>query len=297
MRGAKSSPRGGKFQSPAALRASPCPISVCRADGAILAPTASAWHDREQMLRHGRRSRIASPAIAAASDGGRQQRSDASLPVTTSPPQGLCSCTPNCLDQGHGQIRQGRHSQKCIGGKGGAPRRLGADRCRGVRSLLSPTVRRSPDRRSRETGPRTVARRPLAAMPSKTIGRCVISSAERSDARQSRTSNATAVRWHTMCGRAWTVSPGKCAPWAGGRRPATVRRDGRLLPREISGTICRYTGGRLSAQGRSASKAAAARRTPRSSSRGAAICRPTGNPASVKPQGMLAAGLWEKLKG
>jgi hypothetical protein len=55
--------------------------------------------------------------------------------------------------------------------------------------------------------------------------------------------------------------------------------------------------GRLSAQGLADSNAAAARSTPSSSERLPTICRPTGSPESVNPQGTLAAGLPLMLKG
>jgi hypothetical protein len=49
-------------------------------------------------------------------------------------------------------------------------------------------------------------------------------------------------------------------------------------------------GGRLWAQGASASNAADARSTSASAKRGAVICKPTGRPSRVQPQGTLAAG-------
>ena len=55
--------------------------------------------------------------------------------------------------------------------------------------------------------------------------------------------------------------------------------------------------GRLSAQGWIASNAAAACNTPRSSRRRPTICRPTGRPSAVKPQGTLAAGFQDMLNG
>ena len=58
-----------------------------------------------------------------------------------------------------------------------------------------------------------------------------------------------------------------------------------------------HSGGRCWAQGRASSRAAAACRTPRSSSRRPTSCSPTGRPAAVKPAGTLAAGLWLMLNG
>src|ERR1700722_13584293 len=55
--------------------------------------------------------------------------------------------------------------------------------------------------------------------------------------------------------------------------------------------------GRRAAQGCAASKAAAACSTPRSSKRRPTTCNPTGSPSAVKPQGTLAAGFQDILKG
>jgi RimJ/RimL family protein N-acetyltransferase len=57
------------------------------------------------------------------------------------------------------------------------------------------------------------------------------------------------------------------------------------------------SGGRREAQGRTASKAADICSTPRSSKRRPTICRPTGRPSLVKPQGIDAAGFCDRLKG
>src|SRR6266545_724688 len=57
------------------------------------------------------------------------------------------------------------------------------------------------------------------------------------------------------------------------------------------------SGGRLSAHGRTASNAADICSTPRSSNRRPTICRPTGRPSLVKPQGTDAAGFCDRLKG
>ena len=51
-----------------------------------------------------------------------------------------------------------------------------------------------------------------------------------------------------------------------------------------------YSRGRRSAHGRAASSAAATRRTPASSKRRPTICRPTGKPAAVQPDGTESAG-------
>jgi hypothetical protein len=57
------------------------------------------------------------------------------------------------------------------------------------------------------------------------------------------------------------------------------------------------SGGLFDAHGLARSKAAAARNTPRSSNLLETICKPTGSPSPVKPQGTLAAGLPLMLKG
>ena len=82
------------------------------------------------------------------------------------------------------------------------------------------------------------------------------------------------------------------ASGAGGRQ-ATRRRGAyaRL------GVPPLYSAGRRSAHGRACSKARAACSTVRSAKRLPTTCSPTGSPASVKPQGTEAAGLWLKLKG
>src|SRR5258708_29494669 len=51
------------------------------------------------------------------------------------------------------------------------------------------------------------------------------------------------------------------------------------------------------ANGCATSKARAARSTPASAYLGPMMCKPTGNPAPVSPQGIEAAGCWVRLKG
>src|SRR4029450_12720053 len=51
------------------------------------------------------------------------------------------------------------------------------------------------------------------------------------------------------------------------------------------------------AHGQTASNAADICSTPRSSNRRPTICRPTGRPSLVKPQGTDAAGFCDRLKG
>ena len=56
-------------------------------------------------------------------------------------------------------------------------------------------------------------------------------------------------------------------------------------------------GGRFEAHGRAASNAADICNTPRSSQRRPTICKPTGRPAAVNPQGIDAAGFCDRLNG
>ena len=98
--------------------------------------------------------------------------------------------------------------------------------------------------------------------------------------------------------RPFLKSPG-CGGGAAPRpRPSGARGDGAVSRRRapVPGSTLKRRS-LFPAQGCAASNAAEACSTPRSSNLFPTICKPTGSPSAVKPQGTLAAGFQDMLNG
>ncbi len=142
------------------------------------ARTAHAHHGRELAPRRTRSPRLALSGSSTVRSDGSSQRSDVWSLANAPPPQGLCPCTPELAPRAASSAwaswRRERRGDRTRAirtrGAGAEPlRRLAVGQRPGVRSLGAPIGSPAQGARPRGTGPRTCARRRLAAMESKTV--------------------------------------------------------------------------------------------------------------------------------